>query len=97
MDCAGIFLYEGDGPCGNHSKEKAEMQEERLDPKDSPLLYGLIFRGVSFEFRANSVNKIAWNRAFFYGSLTAVVAQGLTLGGILWLKNNGRHFLRRVL
>ena len=47
------------------------------------LLYGLIFRGVSFEFRANSVNKIAWNRAFFYGSLTAVVAQGLTLGGIL--------------
>jgi cytochrome d ubiquinol oxidase subunit II len=51
-----------------------------------PLLtfvFGLIFRGVTFEFRANSTRKGLWNMAFFLGSLVAVVAQGLTLGGIL--------------
>lgn len=47
------------------------------------MLYGLIFRGVSFEFRANSERKGAWDRAFFLGSLVAVTAQGLTLGGVL--------------
>ncbi len=47
------------------------------------MLYGLIFRGVSFEFRANSRRKGAWDRAFFLGSLVAVMAQGLTLGGII--------------
>ncbi len=46
-------------------------------------LYGLIFRGVSFEFRANAARKKIWDNAFFLGSLTAVLAQGLTLGGIL--------------
>ncbi len=46
-------------------------------------LYGLIFRGVSFEFRSNASRKSRWDRAFFLGSLTAVVSQGLTLGGIL--------------
>ena len=51
-----------------------------------PLLtfvFGLIFRGVTFEFRANATRKGPWNTAFFLGSLVAVVAQGLTLGGIL--------------
>ncbi len=47
------------------------------------LLYGLIFRGVSFEFRANAKQKGVWDQAFFWGSLVAVLAQGLTLGGIL--------------
>src|SRR5574337_14605 len=47
------------------------------------LLYGLIFRGVSFEFRANAKKKDVWDQAFFWGSLVAVVSQGLTLGGIL--------------
>lgn len=47
------------------------------------LLYGLIFRGVFFEFRANATRKKPWDRYFFFGSLVAVVAQGLTLGGIL--------------
>ena len=47
------------------------------------LLYGLIFRGVSFEFRANAKRKGGWEQAFFWGSLIAVVSQGLTLGGIL--------------
>ncbi len=51
-----------------------------------PLLtfvFGLIFRGVTFEFRANATRKGPWNLAFFLGSLVAVIAQGLTLGGIL--------------
>jgi cytochrome d ubiquinol oxidase subunit II len=46
-------------------------------------LFGLIFRGVAFEFRVNADRKIPWNKAFFIGSLTAVLAQGLTLGGII--------------
>jgi cytochrome d ubiquinol oxidase subunit II len=46
-------------------------------------LSGLIFRGVSFEFRANAARKGPWNKAFFLGSLVAVMAQGLTLGGII--------------
>lgn len=46
-------------------------------------LFGLIFRGVAFEFRSNSTHKTAWNRAFFGGSLVAVFAQGLTLGAYI--------------
>jgi cytochrome bd ubiquinol oxidase subunit II len=46
-------------------------------------LAGLIFRGVAFEFRANARRKEGWNQAFFWGSLVAVLSQGLTLGGIL--------------
>jgi cytochrome bd ubiquinol oxidase subunit II len=46
-------------------------------------IFGLIFRGVAFEFRANATRKGPWNKAFFYGSLTAVMAQGLTLGGVI--------------
>ena len=46
-------------------------------------IFGLIFRGVAFEFRANSTRKTPWNRAFFWGSLTAVFAQGVALGGFL--------------
>src|SRR4030042_2360572 len=46
-------------------------------------IFGLIFRGVTFEFRANVSRKRPWNAAFFLGSLVAVIAQGLPLGGIL--------------
>jgi cytochrome d ubiquinol oxidase subunit II len=46
-------------------------------------IFGLIFRGVTFEFRANATRKGRWNAAFFLGSLVAVIAQGLTLGGVL--------------
>lgn len=47
------------------------------------LIFGLIFRGVAFEFRANAARKGPWNKAFFFGSLVAIMAQGLTLGGLL--------------
>jgi cytochrome d ubiquinol oxidase subunit II len=49
-------------------------------------LFGLIFRGVAFEFRANAkteAQKRTWNRAFYIGSLVAVLGQGLTLGGYI--------------
>jgi len=46
-------------------------------------LFGLIFRGVTFEFRANATRKGHWDKAFFLGSLVAVVSQGLTLGGVI--------------
>jgi len=57
------------------------------------LLYGLIFRGVSFEFRANAGRKRIWDRSFFWGSLVAVAAQGLTLGGVLsGVRTAGNNF-----
>jgi cytochrome d ubiquinol oxidase subunit II len=46
-------------------------------------IMGLIFRGVAFEFRAEAKQKGRWDRAFFLGSLVAVLSQGMTLGGIL--------------
>ncbi len=46
-------------------------------------IFGLIFRGVTFEFRTNATRKGPWNKAFFFGSLVAIIAQGLTLGGLL--------------
>jgi cytochrome bd ubiquinol oxidase subunit II len=56
-------------------------------------IFGLIFRGVTFEFRANAAQKKRWNIVFFFGSLVAVIAQGLTLGGILsGIKVAGDHF-----
>jgi len=47
------------------------------------MLFGLIFRGVSFEFRAQAHRKAPWNLAFGLGSLIATLAQGFILGG--WL------------
>jgi len=56
-------------------------------------LFGLIFRGVTFEFRANATRKGPWNKAFFLGSFVAVMAQGLTLGGIIsGTKVSGNQF-----
>lgn len=46
-------------------------------------LFGLIFRGVAFEFRVNSRKKVVWDRAFCWGSLLATFAQGLTLGAYI--------------
>ena len=46
-------------------------------------LFGLIFRGVAFEFRSHSHRKKIWNHAFFWGSLMAALAQGMTLGGYI--------------
>ncbi len=56
-------------------------------------IMGLIFRGVTFEFRADATRKKPWDRAFFWGSLVAVLSQGTMLGGILTGINvSGREF-----
>jgi cytochrome d ubiquinol oxidase subunit II len=48
------------------------------------MLLALIFRGVSFEFRAVSKPKHRlWDIAFFLGSTVAAFAQGLILGGLI--------------
>lgn len=47
------------------------------------MLLGLIFRGVSFEFREEAHNKVIWNLAFGGGSLLVALAQGFVLGSVL--------------
>jgi len=48
------------------------------------MLLGLILRGVAFEFRFKSENnKAVWDAAFFAGSLTAALSQGIMLGALV--------------
>ncbi|WP_029057621.1 cytochrome d ubiquinol oxidase subunit II [Stappia stellulata] len=49
------------------------------------MLLGLVFRGVVFEFRfkASEERRWIWDIAFFLGSLTAALAQGIILGAIV--------------
>lgn len=49
------------------------------------MLFGLIFRGVAFEFHANagSTGKKVWLISFGFGSLLATLGQGFALGGLL--------------
>lgn len=47
------------------------------------MLFGLIFRGVAFEFHANAKRKAVWLVSFGIGSLMATLGQGFALGGLL--------------
>jgi cytochrome d ubiquinol oxidase subunit II len=48
------------------------------------MLLGLVFRGVAFEFRhRDERHRAFWDFAFFAGSLSAALAQGMVLGAIL--------------
>jgi len=47
------------------------------------MIFGLIFRGVAFEFHEHASRKWPWGFAFGAGSLVAAVMQGLALGGII--------------
>ena len=49
------------------------------------MLFGLIFRGVAFDFRAKVPlqQKWRWNNKFFYGSLLTGLAQGYMLGSYI--------------
>lgn len=49
------------------------------------MLFGLIFRGVAFDFRAKvpSHQKGRWTTKFFYGSLLTSLAQGYMLGSYI--------------
>lgn len=57
------------------------------------MLLGLIFRGVSFDFREEAQSKLPWNLGFGLGSLTAALAQGFILGSLaVGLRVQGREF-----
>jgi cytochrome d ubiquinol oxidase subunit II len=48
------------------------------------MLLGLVFRGVAFEYRwRDPRHRALWDAAFALGSVTAALAQGITLGAIL--------------
>jgi cytochrome d ubiquinol oxidase subunit II len=47
------------------------------------MLFGFIFRAVSFEFRSQSRRKRPWEFCFGLGSLLAAAGQGFVLGGIM--------------
>ncbi len=58
------------------------------------MLLGLIFRGVSFEFRFKAdKSKGLWSTAFFGGSITAAFFQGVILGAyVQGIEVDGRAF-----
>lgn len=47
------------------------------------MIFGLIFRGVAFEFHEHAIRKSPWGVAFGVGSLIAAICQGLILGAII--------------
>lgn len=48
------------------------------------MLFALIFRGVTFEFRHQAhTSTELWNRSFFWGSVVAAFAQGVLLGALV--------------
>jgi cytochrome d ubiquinol oxidase subunit II len=48
------------------------------------MLLGLVFRGVAFEFRwRDPSHRPLWDFGFFFGSLLATFAQGVTLGALI--------------
>jgi NADH dehydrogenase len=47
------------------------------------LLFGLIFRGVAFEFRHSDRTRVSWDRGFFLGSAIATFVQGAAVGAMI--------------
>ncbi|MFZ4834401.1 cytochrome d ubiquinol oxidase subunit II [Rouxiella sp. Mn2063] len=49
------------------------------------MLFGLIFRGVAFEFRfkASPSRRHIWDKSFFWGSLLATFSQGVIVGAFI--------------
>src|SRR6266481_3710806 len=48
------------------------------------MLFALVFRGISFEFRSHSkASKMLWNWAFALSSIIAAFAQGMMLGKLV--------------
>jgi cytochrome d ubiquinol oxidase subunit II len=48
------------------------------------MLFGLVFRGISFEFRAHTTgSKALWNWAFGLGSIFTAFSQGMILGRLI--------------
>jgi len=49
----------------------------------SAMLFGLIMRGIAFEYRVHARDKHIWTLAFGGGSLIVALAQGYMLGGVI--------------
>jgi NADH dehydrogenase len=47
------------------------------------LLFGLIFRGVAFEFGHEDRTRVLWDRGFFLGSTVATFVQGAAVGAMI--------------
>jgi cytochrome bd ubiquinol oxidase subunit II len=48
------------------------------------MLFGLVFRGISFEFRAHTTgSKLLWNWTFGLGSIVTAFMQGMMLGRLI--------------
>jgi len=48
------------------------------------MLFGLVFRGIAFEFRAHTTgSKVLWNWAFGLGSIVTAFTQGMMLGRLI--------------
>ncbi len=61
------------------------------------MLFGLIFRGLAFEFRGHSERPSRWSLSFGLGSLVTAVCQGFTLGGIFYgIPMDGQTFTGTV-
>src|SRR5690606_11767131 len=54
-----------------------------LYPLVIAMLLGLIFRGVSFEYRFKTSRQFLWNWGFAGGSIVATLSQGIVIGAIL--------------
>lgn len=55
------------------------------------MFFGLIFRGISFEFRDHAKNPSFWSLSFGVGSLITAICQGIILGGIFYGIPMDRH------
>ncbi|MGA2411845.1 MAG: cytochrome d ubiquinol oxidase subunit II [Candidatus Binataceae bacterium] len=47
------------------------------------MLFALVFRGISFEFRSHSNSKTFWNWTFALGSIVVAFSQGMILGKLV--------------
>jgi cytochrome bd ubiquinol oxidase subunit II len=57
------------------------------------MLFGLIFRGIAFEFRDHAKTPGLWSMSFGFGSLIVAICQGFTLGGIFYgIPMDGHNF-----
>ena len=61
------------------------------------MLFGLIFRGVAFEFRDHADTPSLWSLSFGLGSLVTAISQGFILGGIFHgIPMDGQTFIGTI-
>jgi cytochrome d ubiquinol oxidase subunit II len=62
------------------------------------MLFGMVLRAASFEFREHSENKRLWNRLFALASFVITLAQGFALGTVLeGIPSHDGHFTGSIL